>query len=738
MKKLLIILSILNALAFSVFAQIPAKISVGIIKAEDERRFDRTLEDLLKNKDAKIRARAALAAGRIGDERAVLLLTNLLENDSDEVKTMAAFALGEIESATAADAILKNLQAQNTSDAVRARLIEAAGKIAAANPKDGKSAALGEAILDALDAETKKTKTDNLTVLLGLTAILRAKPEEGDFIAAKFLTSVDARIRADAANTLSRLRAKNFNEPLRAMLLADDDAVARANAARALGTAEDKDAFEMLLEAAATDEDECVRISAIRSLGNLKNAKAADKLLERGAVLLTAFKKTKFRKPSEKNELLEIAATLGRILPRTDDARAVKFLDDLHEADKYSSPETEIALARIAPKIYLDSIANESHEIFETDWQSSAAAAQALAEIANLEPSAENDLLKSKVRLILVQVIGEWSDSSPQIKAQNTLSLAIPEVIRAFAAFKSANAAAIFRPLLETEPDVFIRAALAELIGDLPPSVENVKALDQAFDNALLNDKQFNDAQLAILDALQKQGAPRGALLLALKESDYLVRQKAVQIIKANDLTKTDAALKIQFDDLERNRNTLKLFGASSRSKLGVILNSNADYLRAVSRKNAKAILTTEKGIFTIEFTPEDAPLTVENFIKLAKANYFNGLMIHRVVPNFVMQDGDPRGDGNGGPGWEIRCEINMLPYERGAIGMALSGKDTGGSQWFAAHSPQPHLDGGYTVFGRVNETDMKIVDNLTRGDKILTVKIVEGNIAPKIRKTRK
>jgi cyclophilin family peptidyl-prolyl cis-trans isomerase len=68
-----------------------------------------------------------------------------------------------------------------------------------------------------------------------------------------------------------------------------------------------------------------------------------------------------------------------------------------------------------------------------------------------------------------------------------------------------------------------------------------------------------------------------------------------------------------------------------------------------------------------------------------------------------------------------------MMPFERGAVGMALSGKDTGGSQWFAAHSPQPHLDGGYTVFGRVNETDMKIVDTIVRGDKILTVKIVES-----------
>jgi cyclophilin family peptidyl-prolyl cis-trans isomerase len=159
------------------------------------------------------------------------------------------------------------------------------------------------------------------------------------------------------------------------------------------------------------------------------------------------------------------------------------------------------------------------------------------------------------------------------------------------------------------------------------------------------------------------------------------------------------------------------------------VLNTDADYRRALSRKNGSisAVFTTQKGACTIEFLPEDAPLTVDNFVKLARANYFNGLEVHRVVPNFVMQDGDPRGDGNGGPGWSIRCEINMVPYERGAVGMALSGKDTGGSQWFVTHSPQPHLDGGYTVFGRVNETGMRVVDKIVRGDKIVSIRIIEG-----------
>ena len=135
--------------------------------------------------------------------------------------------------------------------------------------------------------------------------------------------------------------------------------------------------------------------------------------------------------------------------------------------------------------------------------------------------------------------------------------------------------------------------------------------------------------------------------------------------------------------------------------------------------------MSTSKGTFTIELLPEDAPLTVDNFVQLARRGYFNNITFHRVVPNFVVQGGDPRGDGNGGPGHSIRCEINQVPYERGAVGMALSGKDTGGSQWFVTHAPQPHLDGGYTVFGKVI-AGMDVVDNIVRGDAIRSISVKE------------
>lgn len=169
-------------------------------------------------------------------------------------------------------------------------------------------------------------------------------------------------------------------------------------------------------------------------------------------------------------------------------------------------------------------------------------------------------------------------------------------------------------------------------------------------------------------------------------------------------------------------------------SRVGFVrtLNARADYERALARqgKLVRAVVSTDKGAFTIELLPEDAPLTVDNFIKLAQSKFFDRTTFHRVVPNFVIQGGDPRGDGNGGPPYQIRCEINRVPYARGAIGMALSGKDTGGSQWFATHSPQPHLDGGYTVFGRVTE-GMDVVDRIARGDRIISISIIEGRRTP-------
>jgi cyclophilin family peptidyl-prolyl cis-trans isomerase len=142
-------------------------------------------------------------------------------------------------------------------------------------------------------------------------------------------------------------------------------------------------------------------------------------------------------------------------------------------------------------------------------------------------------------------------------------------------------------------------------------------------------------------------------------------------------------------------------------------------------RTNPVASIITSRGEIEIELFVDVAPLTVYNFINLAGRGFYDGLTFHRVIPNFVIQGGDPRGDGWGGPGYTIRCEYSNIPFDRGTVGIATSGKDTGGSQFFVTLAPQPHLDARYTVFGTVI-SGMEMADSIVRGDKIMTVLITE------------
>jgi cyclophilin family peptidyl-prolyl cis-trans isomerase len=139
-----------------------------------------------------------------------------------------------------------------------------------------------------------------------------------------------------------------------------------------------------------------------------------------------------------------------------------------------------------------------------------------------------------------------------------------------------------------------------------------------------------------------------------------------------------------------------------------------------------RATVTTDRGVMVIDLDPALAPNTVNNFVALARQGYYDGLTFHRVVPDFVIQGGDPRGDGEGGPGYTIRDELNERPYLRGTVGMALDWKDTGGSQFFITHSPQPHLDARYTVFGQV-VAGMAVVDQLEPWDVIQSVRVWDG-----------
>ncbi len=245
-----------------------------IVRAEDERRWDKDLLDLFSDKSPAVRRRAVLAAGRIGNELAVTPLISLLQSDEDDgVQAMAAFALGEIESPAATEALTEQLSKPDGT-MLRARIVEALGKIAAALPQtnEEQKKQIGKTILGVLSFEAeRRSSPDTDVILLALTAALRSRPEGAGKVVAEFLSYSDPRIRSDAGNTLARLRAKDGNEKLRNLLTSDPDANVRANAARVLGATEDKAAFEGLLNRALQDPDSRVRVSAIRALAGLKD-----------------------------------------------------------------------------------------------------------------------------------------------------------------------------------------------------------------------------------------------------------------------------------------------------------------------------------------------------------------------------------------------------------------------------------------------------------------------------------
>ncbi|RIK39937.1 MAG: peptidylprolyl isomerase [Chloroflexi bacterium] len=145
-------------------------------------------------------------------------------------------------------------------------------------------------------------------------------------------------------------------------------------------------------------------------------------------------------------------------------------------------------------------------------------------------------------------------------------------------------------------------------------------------------------------------------------------------------------------------------------------------------KKNYTAQIETTRGTIELELAPQHAPKTVNNFVFLARQGFYDGVSFHRVINNFMIQGGDPTGTGRGGPGYRFEDETrgNPLRHETGVISMANAGPNTNGSQFFITHSPQPHLDGKHTVFGKVT-SGQDVVDAIKQGDKIVKVEITES-----------
>jgi cyclophilin family peptidyl-prolyl cis-trans isomerase len=623
---------------------------------------------LVKDTEARVRRRAALAIGRVGLPDGIALLMPALADGDAEVRAAAAFALGLIGDASAEGALTPLLA--DTAPLVRGRAAEALGQIGA----KGSAAAIGKVAGEYLrvpavsgmqpDDEQWPAAPEAEACKLALFALVRLRAYD-ELASAVLDNGQPVSSWWPVAYALQRIDEPRAVPALR-RLLQTPGKYTRAFAARGLGRSKDTASAEQLtalLDAKAAASLEVV-VAATRALADMRAAIAARPLSSLAA-----------DRTAHPNARLEAVTALGAI-------GAPEGLAVVQDALTDDWPTMRAAALRAAASIDQDNfIAVLSGLEPDRDWRVRAALAQVLG---GLPPELVGDRVESMLQ-----------DSDKRV---------IPSVLGALVQLKAPNAQQAALERLK-DPDFVVRAAAARQIKALKPQ-DGAAALREAYKEAL-PDAAY-DARAAALDGLAAYGAAEAAdtLKAALADKDW-----AVRLLAADLLGKIDASVE--------TRNAI-------RPAPGTPASAYDDPQLIAPQYSPHVFIETAKGTIEFELAVIDAPQTTRNFAALARKGYFNGLQIHRVVANFVVQDGDPRGDGEGGPGYTIRDELNERPYLRGAVGMALAGRDTGGSQFFIAHSPQPHLDARYTVFGHV-VNGLEVLDRIQQGDVIERVRIWDG-----------
>ena len=423
--------------------------------------------------------------------------------------------------------------------------------------------------------------------------------------------------------------------PALLQLLTTNGRYTRAFAARGLGPLKDTSAIKPLLaliDPAAKAGLEPT-VAAIRSLAQL-GATDASAALSRLASAAT----------THPNVRLEAVAALGTL-------RAADGLATVQDLLTDDWPEMRAAAIRAAAAIDQDSFT---------------------VVVAGMEPDRH-----WRVRAALAETLGGFPADLATERVRSMLQdedkRVIAPALSSLAQLKASDVGTILVQRLD-DPDFVVRATAAREIGRLKLA-GGAEALRQAFKTAQ-SDAAYA-ARTAALDALATYGAAEAASTLtqALEDKDWAVRLRAAELLAKLEPANTAAA--------------------TIAPAPGQPLAPYDDPKLIAPANSPHVFIETAFGTIEFELAVLDAPQTSRNFIELARKGYFDGLEVHRVVANFVLQDGDPRGDGEGGPGYTIRDELNERPYLRGTVGMALDEwRDTGGSQFFITHSPQPHLDG--------------------------------------------
>lgn len=626
---------------------------------------------LLEDPEGRVRRRAALAIGRVGLADGVAPLAALLASDRDaEVREMAAFGLGLIGHRSAVEPLRAALR--DVSARVQGRGAEALGLIGDVASAQAISAmavsqlAQGRASAVAADDLSFPLAPSTEAFRLGIYALTRLKAFDA---LASVVLDASGQPRLNwwpVAFALSRIDDERA-VPALLTLARTGGSLSRAFAARGLGARKAESGVGMLLQLVqAWPADPRPAVAAIRALGQIGNADAATVLrpLLRSVAV-------------DPNIRLEAVSALGALRDRG----SIDALLDL-AGDPW--PALRAASLRAIRDIDLDTFVVVLSGL-DPDPHPSVRAA-----LVSLLPSLGAELATPRLRSML-------AEKDPTV---------LPSVIAALMATadRPPDLAEALGRLL-SDGDVMVRAAALSAIGGLKP-VGAERALQAAYRAGLADDAY--QARAAALAALAKYGAAAALPTLreALADKDWAIRRRAADLLKELEPA-TDVA-------------------GAIRPAPGRVPDAYAAPALVAPQVSPHAFLETDKGTIEIEVAVLDAPLTSENFLTLAQKGYFTGMAIHRVVPNFVVQAGDSRGDGEGSPGYTLRDEINTLPYLRGTVGMALDGPDTGGGQFFITHSPQPHLDGKYTVFGHV-VAGMDVVDRLQQWDVIRRVRTWDG-----------
>ncbi len=625
---------------------------------------------LVTDTEPRVRRRAALAIGRTRlSEGIAALLPVLAGDDEGEVRQMAAFALGLIGDARAADPLQAALT--DPEALVQGRAAEALGLIghqAAAGPiAEMMSVHTRAGVLDGIapdDLEHPKAPPVE-AVRLGMYALVRLSAY--DQLATAMLSANGQPISRwwPVAYAFRRINDPRAGAILLA-LLQGDGVYTRAFAARGLGIVKESRAVTPLVAVLSNDkESPPVRVEAARSVAELGAHQAAQPLIK---IVASA--------PADPNLRLEAVTALGQLRVS---AAVDLFVDLLTDPWPSMRAAALVALARTDPDLFVSAISGLD---VDRHWSVRAALATALAGLG---------LERAHPRLVEM-----LKDEDQRV---------LPAVLNALTTLGAANAEPLLVERL-TSDDVVVRQAAANGLARLKARAA-VPALVQAYDIADKDPTYVARAAIlaAVLDLDREAGRP--LLDRALEDRDWAMRVRAATLLRTID-PEADVRMRIR---------PAPAAVLPELNELGPMLNPSVTPI---------AYIDTTHGLIQIELAVLDAPRTVASFVSLARRNFLGATAFHRVVPNFVAQDGDPRGDGEGGPGYTIRDEINQLPYLRGTVGMALDWEDTGGSQFFITHSPQPHLDARYPVFGRV-VGGMEIVDRLQQWDQIRSVRVWDG-----------